>query len=110
LALRRRAREEGRTTAEYLRLYVLEGFLLRLANSPHKGKCRGHIIRLLKLADQALRDQSAGSAGVPWLAGIAGRLGTRGKPSAPGSKVNGTPIEERGARRQIKLAVWASLQ
>lgn len=26
----------GRTTAEYLRLYALEGFLLRLANSPHR--------------------------------------------------------------------------
>jgi len=31
----RRARGEGRTTAEYLRLYALEGFLLRFANSQH---------------------------------------------------------------------------
>lgn len=38
MALRRQARDEGRTTAEYLRLYALEGFLLRLANSPHNGK------------------------------------------------------------------------
>ncbi len=33
-----RARNEGRTTAEYLRLYALEGFLLRLANSGHASK------------------------------------------------------------------------
>jgi predicted nucleotidyltransferase component of viral defense system len=38
LALRKRARGEGRTTAEYLRLYALEGFLLRLANSEHDSK------------------------------------------------------------------------
>jgi Nucleotidyl transferase AbiEii toxin, Type IV TA system len=38
LALQRKARSEGRTTAEYLRLYALEGFLLRLANSGHNGK------------------------------------------------------------------------
>lgn len=38
LALRRQARDEGRTTAEYLRLYALEGFLLRLVNSPHNSK------------------------------------------------------------------------
>jgi predicted nucleotidyltransferase component of viral defense system len=36
--LQRKARGEGRTTAEYLRLYALEGFLLRLANSEHNGK------------------------------------------------------------------------
>jgi hypothetical protein len=36
LALRSKALSAGRTTAEYLRLYALEGFLLRLANSPHK--------------------------------------------------------------------------
>jgi Nucleotidyl transferase AbiEii toxin, Type IV TA system len=36
--LQRKARSEGRTTAEYLRLYALEGFLLRLANSGHNGK------------------------------------------------------------------------
>jgi hypothetical protein len=36
LALRGKARSAGRTTAEYLRLYALEGFLLRLANSPHR--------------------------------------------------------------------------
>lgn len=38
LALRRRAKNEGSTTAEYLRLYALEGFLLRLANSRLKSK------------------------------------------------------------------------
>ena len=36
LALRSKALSAGRTTAEYLRLYALEGFLLRLANSSHK--------------------------------------------------------------------------
>ena len=36
--MQRKARSEGRTTAEYLRLYALEGFLLRLANSEHNGK------------------------------------------------------------------------
>jgi hypothetical protein len=36
LALRSKAQSAGRTTAEYLRLYALEGFLLRLANSSHK--------------------------------------------------------------------------
>lgn len=36
--MQRKARGEGRTTAEYLRLYALEGFLLRLANSEHNGK------------------------------------------------------------------------
>ncbi|MGH3401443.1 MAG: nucleotidyl transferase AbiEii/AbiGii toxin family protein [Streptosporangiaceae bacterium] len=35
MALRRQAKGEGRTTAEYLRLYALEGFLLRLVNSEH---------------------------------------------------------------------------
>jgi predicted nucleotidyltransferase component of viral defense system len=38
LALQRQARSQGRTTAEFLRLYALEGFLLRLANSEHNGK------------------------------------------------------------------------
>ena len=38
LALRSKAQSAGRTTAEYLRLYALEGFLLRLANSSHKNK------------------------------------------------------------------------
>jgi Nucleotidyl transferase AbiEii toxin, Type IV TA system len=36
LALQRQARAAGRTTAEYLRLYALEGFLLRLAHSSHR--------------------------------------------------------------------------
>lgn len=36
--MQRKAKGEGRTTAEYLRLYALEGFLLRLANSEHNGK------------------------------------------------------------------------
>jgi predicted nucleotidyltransferase component of viral defense system len=38
LALQRQAKGEGRTTAEYLKLYALEGFLLRLANSKHDSK------------------------------------------------------------------------
>jgi predicted nucleotidyltransferase component of viral defense system len=38
LALRSQAKVAGRTTAEYLRLYALEGFLLRLAHSPHRSK------------------------------------------------------------------------
>jgi hypothetical protein len=36
LSLQREAKTAGRTTAEYLRLYALEGFLLRLAHSPHR--------------------------------------------------------------------------
>jgi hypothetical protein len=36
LSLQRQAKSAGRTTAEYLRLYALEGFLLRLAHSPHR--------------------------------------------------------------------------
>jgi len=36
LSVQKEAKAAGRTTAEYLRLYALEGFLLRLANSPHK--------------------------------------------------------------------------
>ena len=38
LALRSKALSAGRTTAEYLRLYALEGFLLRLANSSHRNR------------------------------------------------------------------------
>jgi Nucleotidyl transferase AbiEii toxin, Type IV TA system len=38
LLLRRQARADGRTTAEYLRLYALEGFLLRLAHSPLRNR------------------------------------------------------------------------
>jgi predicted nucleotidyltransferase component of viral defense system len=38
LALRKQARDAGRITAEYLRLYALEGFLLRLVNSRHAGE------------------------------------------------------------------------
>lgn len=38
MALRKRARDEGRTAAEYLKLYTLEGFLLRLASSQHASK------------------------------------------------------------------------
>lgn len=38
MALQRQAKGEGRTTSEYLRLYALEGFLLRLANSKHNSK------------------------------------------------------------------------
>lgn len=36
LDLRRKARGDGRATDEYLRLYVLEGFLMRLAGSRHR--------------------------------------------------------------------------
>jgi predicted nucleotidyltransferase component of viral defense system len=36
LSLQREAKTTRRTTAEYLRLYALEGFLLRLAHSPHR--------------------------------------------------------------------------
>jgi len=35
LGLRALAKKDGRTSAEYLRLYALEGFLARLARSPH---------------------------------------------------------------------------
>ena len=35
---RRLAKTAGRTTAEYLRLYALEGFLLRLAHSPRRNR------------------------------------------------------------------------
>jgi hypothetical protein len=38
LSLQRQAKTAGRTTAEYLRLYALEGFLLRLAHSPHRNR------------------------------------------------------------------------
>ena len=38
LALRGKALSACRTTAEYLRLYALEGFLLRLANSSHRNR------------------------------------------------------------------------
>jgi hypothetical protein len=38
LALRGKAQPDGRTTAEHLWLYALEGFLLRLANSPHRSR------------------------------------------------------------------------
>ena len=36
MSLQREAKTTRRTTAEYLRLYALEGFLLRLAHSPHR--------------------------------------------------------------------------
>jgi len=38
LALRAKASAAGRTTAEYLRLYALEGFLLRLAASSYRNR------------------------------------------------------------------------
>jgi predicted nucleotidyltransferase component of viral defense system len=38
LSLQREARAAGRTTADYLRLYALEGFLLRLSHSPHRNR------------------------------------------------------------------------
>ncbi len=38
LALRKLAREQGRPTAELLQLYALEGFLARLARSPHRDR------------------------------------------------------------------------
>jgi nucleotidyltransferase AbiEii toxin of type IV toxin-antitoxin system len=38
LSLQREAKAAGRTTAEYLRLYALEGFLLRLAHSPYRNR------------------------------------------------------------------------
>lgn len=57
LALRKSARRSGRTTAEYLRLYALEGFLLRLANSPHGSRLvlKGGVL----LAAYALRRPTA---------------------------------------------------
>ena len=36
--MQREAKTAGRTTAEYLRLYALEGFLLRLAHSPYRNR------------------------------------------------------------------------
>jgi predicted nucleotidyltransferase component of viral defense system len=38
LAVRRAAKADGRTTAEYLRLYALEGFLLRLSQSEYRDR------------------------------------------------------------------------
>lgn len=38
LGLRKQAKAAGRTTSEYLRLYMLEGFLLRLAGSPQRNR------------------------------------------------------------------------
>ena len=38
MSLQKEAKAAGRTTAEYLRLYALEGFLLRLARSPHRDR------------------------------------------------------------------------
>jgi predicted nucleotidyltransferase component of viral defense system len=38
LSLQRAAKTAGRTTAEYLRLYALEGFLLRLSHSQHRDR------------------------------------------------------------------------
>jgi len=38
LALRKLARVQGRTTAELLQLYALEGFLVRLPKSPHRDR------------------------------------------------------------------------
>ena len=38
LALQREAKTACRTTAEYLRLYALEGFLLRLAHSRYRNR------------------------------------------------------------------------
>jgi hypothetical protein len=38
LSLQRQAKAAGRTTAKYLRLYTLEGFLLRAAHSQHRDK------------------------------------------------------------------------
>jgi predicted nucleotidyltransferase component of viral defense system len=38
LSLQREAKITRRTTAEYLRLYALEGFLLRLAHSPYRNR------------------------------------------------------------------------
>jgi hypothetical protein len=38
LSLQKEAKTTRRTTAEYLRLYALEGFLLRLAHSPHRNR------------------------------------------------------------------------
>ena len=38
LSLQREAKSAGRTTAEYLRLYALEGFLFRLAHSPYRNR------------------------------------------------------------------------
>ena len=38
MALQREAKTAGRTTDEYLRLYALEGFLLRLAHSPYRNR------------------------------------------------------------------------
>src|ERR1700683_2992614 len=57
LALRRQAKSGGRTTAEYLRLYALEGFLLRLANSKNNNKLilKGGVL----LAAYALRRPTA---------------------------------------------------
>jgi hypothetical protein len=38
LSLQRKAKAAGRTTAEYLRLYALEGFLLRVSRSSHRDR------------------------------------------------------------------------
>jgi predicted nucleotidyltransferase component of viral defense system len=38
LSLQREAKAAGRTSAEYFRLYALEGFLLRLAHSPYRNR------------------------------------------------------------------------
>jgi hypothetical protein len=62
LSLQREAKTAGRTTAEYLRLYALEGFLLRLAHSPHRNKfvLKGGVL----LAAYGLRRPTAGIDGV----------------------------------------------
>ena len=57
LAVRRSAKIAGRTTAEYFRLYVLEGFLLRLSHSEHRSRfvLKGGVL----LAAYALRRPTA---------------------------------------------------
>jgi Nucleotidyl transferase AbiEii toxin, Type IV TA system len=62
LALQREANTAGRTTAEYLRLYALEGFLLRLAHSP----CRNRFVLKggVLLAAYGLRRPTADIDGV----------------------------------------------
>lgn len=67
LDLRRKARGDGRVTDEYLRLYVLEGFLARLAGSQYRENLviKGGVLLAVYAIRRPTADVDIAASGVP---------------------------------------------
>jgi hypothetical protein len=118
LDLRRVAHADGRLTDEYLRLYVLEGFLARLATSQYTDKLtiKGGILLAAYAIRRPTADIDVAAHGVPGqidqmrdlVASIAAQPSDDGIVFDP-STVHGEQIRNEGAYSGVRVSLTAGL-